>query len=275
MKRLLIYCFLLLLSGTAISQTDAFYFIQFTDPQFGMIEGNKGFSEETKLMEKAVDAINRLNPQFVVVTGDLVHDGKDRKQIEEFKRIINLINKRVPVYLLPGNHDIGQEATDDAIHNYMEDYGYDCFSFQVNNSCFIGINTQIIWAKRTEKEQSQLIWMEKIFENSQKCNHRIVFGHHPFFVNSPDEPDKYQNIPMERRSIYLDLFRKYNVGNMYVGHLHHNAGGKSDKFELTVTSALGMQLGEDKSGLRIVKVYPDKIISEYYDLDNIPTDVTL
>jgi len=275
MKKILIYCFLLLLSVTAVGQTEAFYFIQFTDPQFGMIEGNKGFSEETKLMEKAVNAINRLNPQFVVVTGDMVHDGKDQKQIEEFKRIIGLINKQIPVYLLPGNHDIGQEATDDAIHDYMEEHGYDCFSFQVNNSCFIGINTQIIWAKRTQKEQYQLIWMEKILENSQKCNHRIIFGHHPFFVNSPDEPDKYQNIPMERRAIYLDLFRKYNVGNMYVGHLHHNAGGKSGMFELTVTSALGMQLGEDKSGLRIVKVYPDRIVSEYYDLDNIPADVTL
>jgi len=73
----------------------------------------------------------------------------------------------------------------------------------------------------------------------------------------------------------LDLFQKYNVDNMYVGHLHHNAGGKSEQFELTVTSALGKQLGKDKSGLRIVKVYPDKVISEYYDLDNIPVNITL
>jgi len=47
-----------------------YFFIQITDPQFGMFESNKGFQKETELYEKAVKEINGLKPDFVVITGD-------------------------------------------------------------------------------------------------------------------------------------------------------------------------------------------------------------
>lgn len=45
------------------------------------------------IMEKVIAAINNLNPAFVVITGDMVNDGKDQKQIDEFKRVCKLIKK--------------------------------------------------------------------------------------------------------------------------------------------------------------------------------------
>lgn len=274
MKRLI--CWLFLLMPLSIwGQSDAFYFVQLTDPQFGMIENNKSFSEETKLMEKAIVAISRLSPAFVVVTGDLVNDGKDKKQILEFKRICGMLDKRIPLYVTPGNHDVSQEATDESIQNYVEEYGYDAFSFQVNNTAFIGLNTPVIWVGRTEKENSQFIWLKKTLENTQKCNHRIIFGHHPLFIKTPDEPDKYENIPLLKRKIYLDLFNTYSVDYMFAGHLHYNAGGSLDDFNLCITNAVGKSLGKDKSGIRVVKVYPDRVESVYYDLDQIPSAIEL
>lgn len=38
------------------------FFIQLSDPQFGMFEKNEGFAKETVLYEKAVAEINRLKP---------------------------------------------------------------------------------------------------------------------------------------------------------------------------------------------------------------------
>ena len=55
--------------------------------------------------------------------------------------------------MLPGNHDLSQQCTDESVSDYMDEYGYDCFSFQVNNSCFIGLNTPVIFANREEKEK--------------------------------------------------------------------------------------------------------------------------
>ena len=45
--------------------------------------------------------------------------------------------------------------------------------------------------------------------------------------------------------------------------------------EVIVTSAIGAQLREDKSGLRIVKVLENEINHQYYELDNIPQLVNL
>lgn len=109
--------------------------------------------------------------------------------------------KNIPVYVLPGNHDLNQQSTDESISCYMDEYGYDCFCFHLNNSCFIGLNTPIIFANREEKEKKQLVWLEKNLENSQKCNHRILFGHYPFFVKEPNETNRYENIPIKNGNI--------------------------------------------------------------------------
>ena len=76
-----------------LAQSESFYFIQLSDPQFGMLEKNKSFSQETMIMEKVIAAINNLNPAFVVITGDMVNDGKDQKQIDELGLIIKSTDK--------------------------------------------------------------------------------------------------------------------------------------------------------------------------------------
>lgn len=257
------------------AQTEPFYFVQLSDPQLGMLEKNKSFSQETQIMEQVVAALNKLDPAFVVVTGDMVNDGKDQKQIDEFKRISGLIKKSIPVYVVPGNHDLNQDAADESIDRYRKEYGYDCFSFQVNNCCFIGLNTPVIFAGREEKEKAQWIWLEKVLENAGKCTHRVVFSHYPFFVKEAGEADKYENIPLEKRQAYLDLMQKYRVGNMFAGHLHYNAEGRYQDFKITVTNSACIPLGKDAIGIRIVKVYPDKVIDDYYELDRIPSKVVL
>lgn len=264
-----------ILFSLSISAQTPFYFIQLTDPQFGMIDKNASFDKETALMEKAVKQINKLNPGFVVVTGDLVNDGNNADQIKEFKRILATLRKDIPVYLIPGNHDVGQQPTSASLAGYIDTYGYDCFSFQMNGTCFIGINTQIIWADVKEAEKSQLVWLTKVLENSQKCTHRILFGHHPVFVHSADEADKYDNFPLAKRNDYLNLFNRFNVSDQFAGHLHYNSNGQHGNFRITGTSAVGMQIGKEKSGLRIVKVYPDKVESTYYPLDEVPAIVEL
>ena len=109
-----------ILFSLGISAQTPFYFIQLTDPQFGMIDKNASFDKETALMEKAVKQINKLNPGFVVVTGDLVNDGNNADQIKEFKRILATLRKDIPVYLTPGNHDVGQQPTSSSLAGYID-----------------------------------------------------------------------------------------------------------------------------------------------------------
>ena len=105
-------------------------------------------------------------------------------------------------------------------------------------------------------------------------NHIIVFSHYPFFINAYDEPETYSNISIETRNRYLDLFKKYNVDAVFAGHLHNNASANYGEMAMITTSAVGKPLANAPSGLRIVKVYSDRIESDYYSLDELPEKVT-
>ena len=56
-----------------LTASEPFLFVQLSDTQFGMYEKDRGFAQETANLEFAVATINRLNPTFVVITGDLVN----------------------------------------------------------------------------------------------------------------------------------------------------------------------------------------------------------
>lgn len=45
--------------------------------------------------------------------------------------------------------------------------------------------------------------------------------------------------------------------------------------ELIVTTAIGCQIGDDKPGMRIVKVYEDKITHEFHELEHFPAHAEL
>lgn len=256
-----------------LSQPDPWFFIQVTDPQFGMFDNNEGFKKETILYEKAVSEINKLNPDFVVITGDFVHDTNSGSQMDEFKRITAKIKPQIPVYLTPGNHDLGSPPDKESIKNYRKNYGSDKFSFTHKGSAFIGFNTSIIKDKLNRLEQKQYQWLDRKLKESQEASHIVLFCHFPFFIQSVDEPESYSNLGIESRKKYLTLFEAQKVDAVFSGHYHNNALASYGHVQLVTTSALGKPLGEALSGFRIVKIYPDRIEHRYYGLDELPDSV--
>lgn len=277
-RRTIISLALILIVGCAFaqkkSQNAPWFFIQLTDPQFGMFDNNAGFEKETALYEKAVASINQLNPDFVVITGDLVHNNKSDSQINEFKRITAKINHGIPVYYTPGNHDIGNIPDKQSIAKFEKDYGHDKFSFSHKGSVFIGFNTSLIKNGIQPDEQKQYKWLVSKLDKSQKADHVILFCHYPFFNKAADEPEAYSNIGSPYREKYLSLFESHKVTAVFSGHYHNNALNTYDGIQLITTSALGKPLGSAPSGMRIVKVYRDSIEHEYYGLDNIPASIS-
>jgi 3',5'-cyclic AMP phosphodiesterase CpdA len=276
-KAILSLAIITILAGTALAQKkiqDApWFFIQLTDPQFGMFENNAGFEKETILYEKAVAKINTLRPDFVVITGDFVHNLNSVAQISEFKRITAKINPEIPVYFTPGNHDIGQTPDDKSIRRYKENYGYDKFSFHQKGSSFIGFNSSLIKARLEKPERKQYNWFRRQLYESRKAIHIILFCHYPFFNEKADEPTSYSNIDPDYREKYLKLFKDNKVNTLFSGHLHNNRVLNDGRMELITTSALGKPLDKAPSGLRIVKIYGDRIEHAYFGLEELPDSV--
>ena len=70
-----------------------------------MYAKDAGFVHETANFEFAVAAANRLQPAFVVITGDLTNKAGDPAQIAEFQRISKKLDPKIKLFAVPGNHD--------------------------------------------------------------------------------------------------------------------------------------------------------------------------
>jgi len=65
------------------------------------------------------------------------------------------------------------------------------------------------------------------------------------------------------------------VSHVFTGHYHRNCTGFYKDLELVTTCAIGAPMGEDPSGLRVVKMYEDNVIHTYYSLEQIPNSITI
>ena len=92
-----------------------YYFVQFTDTHLPthIFYGESGSLTDTSELNdfyEVIKDINLIRPEFVLFTGDFINEG----ELEDFEcrrnhtRSIELLEKiEVPVYLVPGNHDLG------------------------------------------------------------------------------------------------------------------------------------------------------------------------
>jgi 3',5'-cyclic AMP phosphodiesterase CpdA len=256
-----------------------FFFIQLTDPQFGMFTDNTNFTQETANFEFAVATVNRLRPAFVIVTGDLVNKPGDAAQIAEYRRIVGQIDRSIPVYDVAGNHDVENVPTPASIAGYTNLFGADHYTFRHSGLVGIVLNSSVIHSPQRTTEQlvEQERWLRKELEQArdERARHIVIFQHHPWFLSAVDEPDQYFNIPRERRAQYLSLFREFGVKYLFSGHYHRNAVAHDGELEAITTGPVGKPLDHDKSGLRIAIVRDEGIEHRYYHFGEVPNQVDL
>ena len=275
-KIISVVCFLLavFVSHGIAADSAPFFFLQLSDPQFGFMDNNKSISAETEAMNKAVAAINQLKPPFVVITGDFVNNSKSKEQIAAYKSMIAQIDSSVKVYMIPGNHDIGKVSRS-SIDNYKKNYGETHFSFRYGDCAFIGIDSNIIKEADKEREEVQFKWLEQELQKTKDARFKFVFTHCSVFLKRMDEPVNYSNFSLPMREKYVRLFQKYGVNAIFAGHLHNNAYGKVGNMEMITIGPVGKVLGTGYQGMNLVKVYPDRFISEFIALNQFPKEVVM
>jgi 3',5'-cyclic AMP phosphodiesterase CpdA len=242
------------------AEKNSFTFIQLTDPQIGF---NTEPGKDSLLYVQAVTAVNRLRPDFVVITGDLIHHTGDSAELAAFRTITARISPDIPVYYLPGNHDVGNTPAPDDIARYKSLYGYDRFLFVHKRTRFIGINTSLLKAGPAPLEAEQWSWLKKALAKPQRYPRTIVFGHYPFFIADPAEAETAYNLPPGLRRQYLALLKEQGVEVIFAGHYHRNGYGKDGTLEMVTTGAVGKPLGKDPSGFRLVTVGSNGVQHEY------------
>lgn len=270
--------FALLLAAALGWGAGPFFFVQLTDPQFGMYSQDKGFAQETANFGFAIATVNRLRPAFVIVTGDLINRSGDPQYIAEYKRITAKLDPKIKLYNVPGNHDIGNEPTPQSLEAWRENFGPDHYTFRAGDMAGFVLDSCVIFApKKVPAEASrQEAWLRTELEKARRegVKRLVVFTHHPFFLKDPNEKDQYFNIPTPARRRYLELFRQYGVTHVFAGHYHRNEAGRDGPLEMVTTGPVGKPLGkESRSGLRVVTVNDTGIHHQYYDFGALPDQV--
>lgn len=267
----------------------AFTFIQAADTQLGLLERyverkpNPGWSKEIAWTRQMVADVNRMEPppKFLVICGDLINafptkeQEEDRKNQEyDLKKELKALN--IPVVCVCGNHDVGDTPTPETVSKYRSSFGDDYFSFYCGGVYFLVVNSQY-WQDRSmtqELAKAHEEWLDKELEavKAKIPKHVVVFQHIPLFIFSADEPKQYFNLPEETRYDLLRRFKEAGVKYVFCGHFHRNAGGMYGDVEVIVTSAVGVQLGDDVNGFRVVKVTEERIEHKYVGLGTVLTD---
>jgi predicted phosphodiesterase len=263
---------ILAFSGGLHAQT----FIQMSDPQFGMFAKDENFVHETANFEFAIATANRLQPAFVIVTGDLINKGGDAAQTAEYKRITAKLDPKIRLFSLPGNHDVGNEPTSESLARYRERFGPDYYTFRVGDIVGIVLNSNLEkGAEKVPEESAKMeIWLRgELAKAKQEGKRPIIFQHIPFFLKTPDEADQYFNIPRETRQRYLKLLHEYGVREVFAGHLHHNEEGWDGELDMVGTGPVGMPLDGGKSGIRLVTLKAGKVTHKFYDFGELPQSI--
>jgi 3',5'-cyclic AMP phosphodiesterase CpdA len=236
-----------------------------------------GFEWDAARYRRAVDMINSIRPAFVLIGGDLIDDPNSDDQTEEFLSITAGVDPEITVHLVPGNHDIAPDAlipTPQSIARYRERFGPDWYSFVHDRALFVVMNTTVIdhpefvgdeWTRQREFLEEELSATSR-----RSVDHLVLVGHHPLFLERPDEPDVYWNLPIERRSGILGLARQAGVRFGFAGHWHRNHIAVADGFTQVISGPVGYPLGDDPSGLRTVDVGTQALTHQYVPLEMPP-----
>lgn len=236
------------------------------DPQFGM----GGYHHDTIAFIEAIDQINQLKPDFVVICGDLVDSASDNS-INDFIRIKSKFN--MPVYLAAGNHDVENFPTKSSLDNYRSKLGNDFYSFDYQNYTFIVINTQL-WKSPVEGEtEAQDKWFLETLNNAKKKNKPvIVIGHYPLFIERPDELENYFNLPIKKRLELLDLFLEYNVVAYLGGHVHKTLINEVEGIQFVNGETTSMNFDNRLLGFRQWTAEGDSLSHKFIKLLNPPEE---
>jgi len=279
--------------------TSNFFFIQMADPQFGLFSHFSGkndldiknlqkrdifikktpkiydLNNEIQLLRRSIEIVNKLNPKFVVICGDMINNLDNNEQISTFKKEISKINNHIKVYYVPGNHDIAydyKQPTIQSIKEYKNIFGKDYYSFEIGKIRFITINSTIFKSIDTLTSYAieQLNFIEKESNLAKKYNQKIIiFSHHPLFISNINEENNGWSVNKDFRKKIIKSTKSKGLIANFAGHMHRNNIAFFDDLEIITTGPVGLYhgpYGEGVSGIRKVDINNITISHSYIEI---------
>ena len=239
-----------------------FTFVQITDIHLDALEEHRSF------FEKAIREINKINPAFVIATGDLLLEA-ERVTISQAKEWYDIYsdsikNLDVPVFNMVGNHDVvgihyKKDISTETGYNkkmYRDYFGPTYYSFDWSSyHCIVLDPNEFLDGTQFYRiPDYQVEWLRKDLSYRQG-KPLLVFFHEP-------------TITWEDRTEVLNLLNQHTT-KMFSGHWHMDVLIDSQGIPEQVTGALcgewwrGDCMDGSPCGYRLIQVDEENIFSFY------------
>ncbi|MBS3761869.1 MAG: metallophosphoesterase [Planctomycetes bacterium] len=235
-------------SGTRKKNAESWCFVYVADIQPGSPRSFRYNPSWQANWEVARKQIIEVDPELLLVGGDLTRDGSVHPaELEEMKADLDQLP--FPVHAVPGNMDTGNKHTDVVGRNRGPDQCSDVelnvtsaqlqrfasivgplwWSFDHRGVRFSGVADMVINSGLPE-EQEFWQWAEEQAER-EPADHHVWITHYPPFADRPDESDWdltkddeyidwYFTIDQPGRGRLLDLFSDTETDIVISGHVH-------------------------------------------------------
>jgi 3',5'-cyclic AMP phosphodiesterase CpdA len=209
------------------SDYDEFYFAQLSDTHWGFT-GPEANPDAAGTLPKAVTAVNELKiqPDFIVFTGDLPHTTDDpkerRRRLGEFKEIVSQLKVK-DVRFMPGEHD----GSLDQSKAFQEFFGPTRYAFDHKGVHFIVLDN--VSDPRARLGDAQLQWLDADLKRQNSNAKIIVFTHRPLFDLYPQwdwttaDASKATDILLQHPNVTVFYGHIHQEHHHKTGHIAHHA----------------------------------------------------
>jgi len=225
-----------------------FTFAQLCDPQLGY----GGYAHDMASFQQAITQLNALQPDFVLICGDLVNRANESSYADFLRLKAGLT---VPCHCVPGNHDLGRKSAQEALQNYRRMVGRDYYAFAHKGCTFVAVNTQLWKAPMPGEAEPHEAWVRATLAAAARQHAPpLVFGHHPLFVKTPDEAEGFWNLPPAKRQELLSLYAGSGVVAVLGGHTHKIIINDYQGMPLVNAETTSLNLDQRPLGFRLWRV---------------------
>jgi 3',5'-cyclic AMP phosphodiesterase CpdA len=192
----------------------ALSFVQISDSHVGFNQAAN--PDVLGTFTRAVERINALpeQPAFVVHTGDVTHLSK----VEEFDTAKGVLARlRVPLFVLPGEHDaIGPEGR----KRYLAAFGRSSgpegwYAFDHGGAHFVALVNVFNFETMGVLGSAQLEWLAKDLAAQKSDTPLVIFGHVPLYALYPP-----WGWTTDDGAKAIALLRRFAAVTVLNGHIH-------------------------------------------------------
>ncbi|MBQ9875245.1 MAG: metallophosphoesterase [Thermoguttaceae bacterium] len=225
------------------------------DPQFGFGEGEDSYKVDVARFERELELVNAAKPDLVFFAGDMCNDRKRLR--DEWPNLLKGVE--APFLTAAGNHDIPDPLKKADVDVFVEVFGAEYASKEVNGWKVIAFNSQYV--RETEEEElyeKQVEWFKREIGDAKEKGISVILGSHvPPFVKTLEEKDEYFNFPTKIRQDFLDFAVDSGTRFYLAGHTHTTLERSYRDLPILNAETTSRNFDKRPFGFRLLKIDAD------------------